>query len=171
MLPFEGVERLGRSASLHSTDNQSYNKGFSLTDEAYKNSDPPCDTLFHVESCMPNETTGSVLPPPVLHVASGHVKCTLLGLLGESSTAWEKEVTMHKELTQCIPDGEISLLYSMEFARIGEMELHNYDLAVDPFWPFCMFELRGRCNNEECQMQHVKDLKRNQHSATSSSGL
>ncbi|KAJ3683974.1 hypothetical protein LUZ61_013138 [Rhynchospora tenuis] len=27
---------------------------------------------------------------------------------------------------------------------------------VDPFWPFCIFELRGRCNDEECRWQHVK---------------
>ncbi|CAM0949529.1 unnamed protein product [Alopecurus aequalis] len=29
--------------------------------------------------------------------------------------------------------------------------------GVDPFWPFCMFELRGKCNDEECQWQHVEN--------------
>lgn len=29
--------------------------------------------------------------------------------------------------------------------------------AVDPFWPLCMYELRGKCNNDECPWQHVKD--------------
>ncbi|XP_042456037.1 uncharacterized protein LOC122040680 isoform X1 [Zingiber officinale] len=30
------------------------------------------------------------------------------------------------------------------------------DILIDPFWPFCMFELRGKCNNDECPWQHVK---------------
>ncbi|QCE12869.1 hypothetical protein DEO72_LG10g4119 [Vigna unguiculata] len=29
--------------------------------------------------------------------------------------------------------------------------------AVDPFWPLCMYELRGKCNNDECPWQHAKD--------------
>ena len=29
--------------------------------------------------------------------------------------------------------------------------------GIDPFWPFCMFELRGKCNDEECQWQHVEN--------------
>ncbi|XP_038890115.1 uncharacterized protein LOC120079791 isoform X3 [Benincasa hispida] len=31
------------------------------------------------------------------------------------------------------------------------------DLAIDPLWPLCMYELRGKCNNDECPWQHVKD--------------
>lgn len=31
------------------------------------------------------------------------------------------------------------------------------DLAVDPFWPLCMYELRGKCNDEKCPWQHVND--------------
>lgn len=30
------------------------------------------------------------------------------------------------------------------------------DNSIDFFWPFCMFELRGKCNNDECPWQHVK---------------
>lgn len=29
--------------------------------------------------------------------------------------------------------------------------------TVNPFWPLCMYELRGKCNNDECPWQHVKD--------------
>ncbi|XP_050385172.1 uncharacterized protein LOC126801759 [Argentina anserina] len=29
--------------------------------------------------------------------------------------------------------------------------------AVDTFWPLCMYELRGKCNNDECPWQHAKD--------------
>ncbi|XP_047341258.1 uncharacterized protein LOC124944950 [Impatiens glandulifera] len=31
------------------------------------------------------------------------------------------------------------------------------DLEIDPFWPICMFELRGKCNNDECPWQHIRD--------------
>ncbi|ERN07716.1 uncharacterized protein LOC18435951 [Amborella trichopoda] len=35
------------------------------------------------------------------------------------------------------------------------------DYAIDPFWPFCKFELRGKCNDDECPWQHARDyLKR-----------
>ncbi|KAL2329609.1 hypothetical protein Fmac_017190 [Flemingia macrophylla] len=34
---------------------------------------------------------------------------------------------------------------------------YGYSSAVDPFWPLCMFELRGKCNNDECPWQHSKD--------------
>ncbi|XP_068328699.1 uncharacterized protein [Pyrus communis] len=29
--------------------------------------------------------------------------------------------------------------------------------AVDPFWPLCLYELRGKCNNDDCPWQHVRD--------------
>lgn len=34
---------------------------------------------------------------------------------------------------------------------------YSRNLAIDPLWPLCMFELRGKCNNDECSWQHVKD--------------
>ncbi|XWS74994.1 hypothetical protein CRYUN_Cryun01aG0047000 [Craigia yunnanensis] len=39
-----------------------------------------------------------------------------------------------------------------------EMGSYMCTIAVDPFWPLCMFELRGKCNNDECPFQHVKDF-------------
>ena len=48
--------------------------------------------------------------------------------------------------------------------------------AIDPFWPFCMYELRGKCNDEECQWQHFehhawRKSKHTKHAMTSVSGL
>ncbi|GFZ14886.1 hypothetical protein Acr_24g0010760 [Actinidia rufa] len=39
----------------------------------------------------------------------------------------------------------------------GKVGCYTCHLAIDPFWPLCMFELRGKCNNDECPWQHVKD--------------
>ncbi|XP_062092706.1 uncharacterized protein LOC133798443 isoform X2 [Humulus lupulus] len=38
-----------------------------------------------------------------------------------------------------------------------EIGSYNCDIAVDPFRPLCMYELRGKCNNDECPWQHVRD--------------
>ncbi|TVU49712.1 hypothetical protein EJB05_01038 [Eragrostis curvula] len=47
--------------------------------------------------------------------------------------------------------------------------------GIDPFWPFCMFELRGKCNDEECQWQHAvhhswRKSKHTKHATTSVPG-
>ncbi|XP_019100525.1 PREDICTED: uncharacterized protein LOC104782415 [Camelina sativa] len=38
---------------------------------------------------------------------------------------------------------------------------YTCNLNVDPSWPLCMYELRGRCNNDECVWQHFKDFSDN----------
>ncbi|XP_015963018.1 uncharacterized protein LOC107486953 isoform X1 [Arachis duranensis] len=40
---------------------------------------------------------------------------------------------------------------------LSEESSYSCSSAVDPFWPLCMYELRGKCNNDECPWQHVKD--------------
>lgn len=43
----------------------------------------------------------------------------------------------------------------------GKSGYYSGNLAIDPLRPLCMFELRGKCNNEECSWQHVKDYSCN----------
>lgn len=50
------------------------------------------------------------------------------------------------------------------------------DIAVDPFWPLCMYELRGKCNNDECPWQHVRDFSnqnvhQHQHDDSNGAGM
>ncbi|KAF7825249.1 uncharacterized protein G2W53_016413 [Senna tora] len=51
---------------------------------------------------------------------------------------------------------------------LSEKSSYSCSPAVDPFWPLCMYELRGKSNNDECPWQHVKDYcdgnYQNQHS-------
>ncbi|KAK3034423.1 hypothetical protein RJ639_033694 [Escallonia herrerae] len=42
-------------------------------------------------------------------------------------------------------------IYASEFGS------YTNNIAIDPFWPLCMYELRGKCNNDECTWQHVRD--------------
>ncbi|TMW93488.1 hypothetical protein EJD97_011585 [Solanum chilense] len=34
---------------------------------------------------------------------------------------------------------------------------YSCNFTIDPLWPLCIFELRGKCNNPECSWQHVRD--------------
>lgn len=40
---------------------------------------------------------------------------------------------------------------------LGETGSYTCNFSVNPFWPLCMYELRGKCNDEECTLQHIKD--------------
>lgn len=40
---------------------------------------------------------------------------------------------------------------------LSEESSYSCSPEVDPFWPLCMYELRGKCNNDECPWQHVRD--------------
>ncbi|ONK76961.1 uncharacterized protein A4U43_C02F1690 [Asparagus officinalis] len=156
ILYLEGVERLGGSTNQLAADSQSHNNSFSLVDEGRMDRDFQEDSFLDTESCRPNQTTGSILPSSVLHVASRHAKSMLLVCLSDLSSTGEKETVLREKITECMPDEKSTSLHGMVFSRIGKLELHNYDLTIDPFWPFCMFELRGKCNNEECLWQHIK---------------
>ncbi|XP_020101516.1 uncharacterized protein LOC109719330 isoform X3 [Ananas comosus] len=37
-----------------------------------------------------------------------------------------------------------------------QMDCNTFDPKIDPFWPFCIYELRGKCYDEECPWQHAK---------------
>lgn len=54
---------------------------------------------------------------------------------------------------------------------VSEGGSYTSNLAVDPFWPLCMYELRGKCNNDNCSWQHVRDFSsRNLNHENSHSG-
>ncbi|KAK1297944.1 hypothetical protein QJS10_CPB14g01497 [Acorus calamus] len=45
----------------------------------------------------------------------------------------------------------------MRYTRIENCEYLDRQFAIDPLWPICMFELRGKCNDDKCSWQHAKD--------------
>ncbi|XP_065870973.1 uncharacterized protein [Euphorbia lathyris] len=55
-------------------------------------------------------------------------------------------------LTASTIEASVNNIYSEEIGSFTR------DLAVDPFWPLCMYELRGKCNNDQCPWQHVRDF-------------
>ncbi|CAN6472313.1 unnamed protein product [Victoria cruziana] len=44
--------------------------------------------------------------------------------------------------------------------KVVKLDTENCNLEIDPFWPFCMYELRGKCNNGQCPYQHARDYAR-----------
>lgn len=62
--------------------------------------------------------------------------------------------------------------------KLARREVGTYSTgpAIDPFWPLCMYELRGKCNNDECPWQHVKDysntnMHQHQHDNSGIAGM
>ncbi|KVI06926.1 putative zinc-finger domain-containing protein [Cynara cardunculus var. scolymus] len=57
-------------------------------------------------------------------------------------------------LTDIVSNANKNSLLDMYVPEVGSC---SNNLAINPFWPFCMFELRGKCNDDDCRWQHLKD--------------
>ncbi|KAK9283560.1 hypothetical protein L1049_011808 [Liquidambar formosana] len=114
--------------------------------------------------------------PSILRSAFGHMKVTFsISFIGLQSRDQHKQTyDIYEEESTGVSSDEIQpsslIANSVQetvtdiFAR--EFGSYTCDLAIDPFWPLCMYELRGKCNDEECSWQHVKDYSSrimNQH--------
>ncbi|PWA94639.1 tetratricopeptide-like helical domain, zinc-finger domain protein [Artemisia annua] len=98
---------------------------------------------------------GSSLAEPVIRSAFGHVK----------STAMMNYVQSHTDDigsdgvcgAQPTDVASSSKTYSSLDMYVNEAGSYSSNLAINPFWPLCMFELRGKCNDDECSWQHARD--------------
>ncbi|KAI7745738.1 hypothetical protein M8C21_017546 [Ambrosia artemisiifolia] len=106
---------------------------------------------------------GSFFAEPVLKSAFSHVKFTAMVSSMQSHTEntqihtddiiGEKEVVNGVSGAQPTDSASNSLLD----LYVGEVGSYSNNLPINPFWPLCMFELRGKCNDDECRWQHVRD--------------
>jgi hypothetical protein len=71
--------------------------------------------------------------------------------LGPEYILQNKTYSLYSDKRQCRSLTE-TIVYEK---KIG---FYTCNLKVDPSWPLCMYELRGRCNNDECSWQHFKDF-------------
>uniref|UniRef100_A0A0E0RIV3 Putative zinc-finger domain-containing protein n=1 Tax=Oryza rufipogon TaxID=4529 RepID=A0A0E0RIV3_ORYRU len=126
------------------------------------------------ELCMPLSVTHPIIPSSAPQNAARHMK----GLFPD----------LHKKASDYKNDCQTSNAASVATVRLPDVAKDNAKMhsttrkdmdivsgAVDPFWPFCMFELRGKCNDEECPWQHVehhawRKSKHTKHSKPSFSG-
>lgn len=71
----------------------------------------------------------------------------------------------HKDLIDVRPK------HNMLLSCLPTMGPYNVDFSLDPFWPLCMFELRGKCNDDECPWQHLKCQNRQKTNPVASTNL
>lgn len=103
--------------------------------------------------------------PFILRSAFVHIKDTYL--LSSRKLKFRNE---NSPCNSCNEDG--SSIKSSEFpisnlteissggdTSVKDIGSYTNTVSVDPHWPLCMFELRGRCNNDECPWQHLKDCE------------
>lgn len=54
--------------------------------------------------------------------------------------------------------------------NVGNTGSYSCSVTIDPFWPLCMYELRGKCNNDECASQHARNFVREDSLVSSEQG-
>lgn len=102
-------------------------------------------------------------PPLILRSAFGHLKVALPNSLVKLRTRnnQSQDNNIYNEEGACVNFDEIqrSNATANTIEDLSGREFGSYTCSpiVDPFWPLCMYELRGKCNNDECPWQHVKD--------------
>ncbi|XP_062203571.1 uncharacterized protein LOC133905819 [Phragmites australis] len=142
------------------------------------NCDPEDNISSLRELCMPLSTNSPIFPSSVPQNAARHIKWAFPGFCKEVSDFKNGYLTSDaaSEATESVQD--IIQDRDGENVKMLPTTQKDNDMAhsgIDPFWPFCMFELRGKCNDEECQWQHAehhawRKSKHTKDAMTSASG-
>lgn len=104
-------------------------------------------------------TNKPVLPLPTsgLHSVSRHIYMIFPGYHTCNVKESDNVVTLkEKKVTDFIADDVGEVLKFERPAPMGYRGIYESSVEIDPFWPLCMFEFRGKCNDEECPWQHMK---------------
>ncbi|MBA0781490.1 hypothetical protein Gotri_002414, partial [Gossypium trilobum] len=112
--------------------------------------------------CQFSATSIIFAPSSILRSAMGHLKAMAPVTRQRVNHVYSEEVA-YVNIDEMEQSGQIanSLEAICDLSRKG-MGSYTCNIAIDPSWPLCMYELRGKCNNDECPFQHVKELsKRN----------
>ncbi|KAL6622442.1 hypothetical protein ACP70R_032321 [Stipagrostis hirtigluma subsp. patula] len=127
------------------------------------------------ELCIPSSMNHIMFPSSAPQNAARHIKWAFHGFRKGASDYKDDCLTsdVASEATVSVPDmiqdhaGE-----SIKMLSTTQQDNGMAHSGIDPFWPFCMFELRGKCNDEECQWQHAEHhaWRKSKHTVTSVSG-
>ncbi|CAL4905910.1 unnamed protein product [Urochloa decumbens] len=168
----EGTMELGNDGAEKTAGLSNSSSGPSMG-----NCDPE-DISSLKEICTPFGMNSLVFPSSASQNAARHIKQAFPWFCKEASyykndcltsdAASEATEFVQDMIQDCVGENMKILLTTRK----------DNDMAysvIDPFWPFCMFELRGKCNDEECQWQHLehhawRKSKHIKHSMTPVSG-
>ncbi|KAA8534236.1 hypothetical protein F0562_031753 [Nyssa sinensis] len=126
------------------------------------------DPLDGCHSTEDHQSTRAVaFSCPILRSVLGHVKdiesINMVGLQARNQQIQSYDIYNEKGNGGGSDEILPSILNSNSMEEIikdkcvREDGFYSCNLAVDPFWPLCMYELRGKCNNDECSWQHLRD--------------
>jgi len=170
--PNVGTDRQERSIfeTTREIQNQSQTEKFSLNSHSTADSQD-CGLSTRQDHHLPTSVSSSSL---IFRSAFGHLK-----VMSPISVIelWTKN---QLEGRACVNSDEILRINAIPntIKDLSGKEFGSYTCspAVDPFWPLCMYELRGKCNNDECPWQHFRDhsngnMYQQQHDDSDSAGI
>ncbi|XP_021910329.1 uncharacterized protein LOC110824099 isoform X3 [Carica papaya] len=144
---FRGTDRLERSVSQENVQKEEQWHVEKSSLKVYSSSDlEGSGTRNHVPffSALPSSL--------ILRSAFRHLKMMSPNtpmLTENGCKKHESDNTCEDEMQQ--KDLTASLLLDRESSS------YSCDSKIDPLWPLCMYELRGKCNNDECPWQHLNN--------------
>ncbi|KAI4987416.1 hypothetical protein ZWY2020_020216 [Hordeum vulgare] len=115
----------------------------------------PEDNIYSLgELCAPSSVNSLNFPSSAPLSAARHIKWVVQGFCKNdcitSNVASDATVSGQYMIQDRVEEN----LKMVSTATKDKDMVHS---GIDPFWPFCMFELRGKCNDEECQWQHIEN--------------
>ncbi|KAL6846960.1 hypothetical protein ACP4OV_022813 [Aristida adscensionis] len=142
------------------------------------NCDPEDNISSLRELCFPSSASNIMFPSSAPQNAARHIKWIFCGFR-KGAKDYKDDCLINdaaSEATVSVP-GMVQDHAGANIKMLSTTQKDN-DMAhsgIDPFWPFCMFELRGKCNDDECQWQHAehhawRKSKHIKHAMTSVSG-
>jgi hypothetical protein len=151
----------------------------SCSDPSMGNRDPEDNISSIRELCTPLSMNSFSFPSSAPQNAASHIKWPFPGFCKESSHDENDCLTNDaaSEATECVQDMiQDCVRGNVNIHRTTQTDNEMSCSGIDPFWPFCMFELRGKCNDEECQWQHAehrswRKSKHTKHATASVSGF
>ncbi|VAI13991.1 unnamed protein product [Triticum turgidum subsp. durum] len=118
------------------------------------NCDPEDNISSLGELCAPSSVNSLIFPSSAPLNAAKHIKWVVHGFCKNDSITSNVASDAMVSGQYMIQDRVEENLKMVSTATKDKDMVHS---GIDPFWPFCMFELRGKCNDEECQWQHIEN--------------
>ncbi|CAH2058713.1 unnamed protein product [Thlaspi arvense] len=117
------------------------------------NFQPSIEMESHRTSPEDDILSSVTLSGPLFRSTINHLKApgSSITSLGPEYTLQDKSYSLYSDDRQCS-----SVTKTPVYG--GKNGLYTSNLKMDPFRPLCMYELRGRCNNDECSWQHFNDF-------------
>ncbi|KAL5710951.1 hypothetical protein ACHQM5_021454 [Ranunculus cassubicifolius] len=120
----------------------------------------PDEGSFSLEKASTSIGTRSSLPAPIRKLVFSYVRATPLISFRRDQIRAQKKSTqdvLHEEDSLAHSELILSVVRTHVRGNMGEVGCYACNYSIDPLWPVCMFELRGKCNDEECVWQHMKN--------------